>query len=87
MSERRRAVNPKHGPPPKVVGNVQQPAIDAEINRIAKDKGWTVEDVRQTWSERAAIREYVGGATRSVAEVLALADLLDTFGYLARRAE
>lgn len=77
MSERRRPANPKHGPAPVVTGNVQDSAIRSELARIAKATNFALEDVRETWSERAAIREYLGGVARNVAETRALVDTVE----------
>ncbi len=39
-------------------------------------RGWTEEDWRDFYEERAAIREYDGGWPRAVADRLALADVI-----------
>lgn len=75
MTDRRRAPAPAHGPAPVVTGNAQMPNILVEIARIAKVTGRSVDEVRDDWSERAAIREYLGGFPRYVSESRALADL------------
>jgi hypothetical protein len=44
---------------------------------IAKRSKRTIEDVTERWHERAAIRQYDGGATRRDAERDALNDVAD----------
>ena len=84
MTDRRRASAPQHGPAPAASGNVQDPNIRAELARIAKVANLTLEVVRETWSERAAIREYLGGISRNVAESRALVDTAEVLGVSCR---
>lgn len=48
---------------------------DRKSNVIAN-----LELVKETWSERAAIREYLGGIPRETAERLALRDTCEVLG-------
>jgi len=86
VTERRRTVAPQHGPAPAVSGNVQDPSIQVELARIAKVTGLAPDVVRETWSERAGIREYLGGMSRNVAESRALADTSSILGLQPRRS-
>lgn len=86
MTERRRTVAPQHGPAPAVVGNPQAPNINVELARIAKVTKLAPDVVRETWSERAAIREYLGGVSRNVAETRALVDTAQVLGLQPRRS-
>lgn len=42
---------------------------------LARAHGFPVAELVEEWEERAAIREYLGGATRDVAEADALSEL------------
>lgn len=53
-------------------------ATRAKLALIAKRNGRTLEDVTELWVERAAIREYDGGARRSDAEAAAMLDVAGT---------
>jgi hypothetical protein len=48
--------------------------VDDLFAKLAKKTGKSVEEVKEVWSERAAIREYVGGMTRLEAELRAIED-------------
>jgi hypothetical protein len=52
----------------------ERPTVPPAIAGIAKRTKRSVAEVQETWSERAAIREYVGGHGRAEAERLAYAD-------------
>jgi hypothetical protein len=40
-----------------------------------REPGWTAEDYREKWAERAAVREWCGGESRMEAEVAARAEV------------
>lgn len=84
MTDRRHAPAPAHGPAPAVTGNVQAPNIRAELARLAKAAKLSLEHVTETWSERAAMREYLGGHPRNVAESRALADTANVLRLAAK---
>ncbi len=84
MTDRRRAPAPAHGPVPTVTGNVQAPTIRAELQRMSKAAKRSLEDVTETWTERAAIREYLGGMPRNIAEGRAVADTSRMLGLVMR---
>lgn len=49
------------------------------IAEIAKECGRDVGDLIEEWHERAAAREYLGGATRDEAERAAVADMRNAY--------
>jgi hypothetical protein len=63
-------------PPEPILAALRQ--HKAEIVRLLSgEEGWTAEDWRAYFEERAAVREYDGGLTRAEAERLALEDTVD----------
>lgn len=46
---------------------------------LARDRGLNPADVHEEWSERAAVRQYLGGVSLDVAEALAWEDVLARF--------
>jgi len=84
VTDRRRAPAPAHGPAPAVTGNVQDPNIRVELGRLAKVAKVSLEHATETWSERAAIREYLGGFPRNIAEGRALVDAARVLGVPVR---
>ncbi len=61
-------------------------AIQDKLALIAKRSGRTLDDVTELWSERAAIREHVGGARKVDAERDAIEDVATWFMGLAQRS-
>jgi hypothetical protein len=49
--------------------------VDERLVDLANKLGRPIEDVREQWSERAAIREYEGGMPRARAEEAAFDDV------------
>lgn len=59
--------------------------IDACLVEFSQHKGRRLADVREAWSERAAIREYLGGLRhRRNAELHAVSDTFDYFSTRER---
>lgn len=63
------------------------PAVKSELARIGMAIAQRVGEVipslnlvKETWCERAAIREYLGGYTRATAETAALVDTCSVLG-------
>lgn len=52
-------------------------APDDIFSVLAKKTKRSIDEVKETWSERAAIREYVGGMSRLEAELAAIKDTED----------
>jgi hypothetical protein len=52
----------------------------AKLELIAKRSGRPIDDVIEMWVERAAIREYEGGAKRADANAAALIDVANICG-------
>jgi hypothetical protein len=60
-------------------------AIDATLEEFAKGRKLFIADVREVWSERAGIREYLGGLRhRRNAELHAVADTMEWFSERRR---
>lgn len=51
-----------------------------QIAAIAARHSVSLDLLLEEWSERAAIREYLGGMPRSHAELAAVRDVCDVFG-------
>ena len=54
--------------------------MKVRVGRLAKSHGVKLADATEYWSERAAIREYLGEMPRGDAEVAALSDLVEWAG-------
>lgn len=67
-----------------MTGNVQDSNIRVELGRMAKAAKLSLEHVTETWSERAAVREYLGGYPRNVAESRGLADTANVLGLAGK---
>jgi hypothetical protein len=51
------------------------------FDELAAKTGRSRDEVIETWSERAAIRQYLGGLSRDMAEQLALEDTRDLLSH------
>lgn len=59
--------------------------INATLTEFTKGRGLQLADVREVWTERAAIREYLGCLRhRRNAELHAVADTMEYFGERIR---
>jgi antitoxin component of RelBE/YafQ-DinJ toxin-antitoxin module len=56
------------------------PAVRAQLAEIASKHGVPIDVLHDEWSERAAIREYLGGMPRAKAEREAVGDACAVLG-------